>query len=69
MNAHVGGVPVEKTPRPLVSRGPRDESVRYRDFMGRDVPRYSAQDSADALMAGRTRFMLVSSLWHSDRVL
>ena len=33
--------------------GPYDESIRYRDFMGWDVPWYSAQDSADALLAGR----------------
>jgi predicted dithiol-disulfide oxidoreductase (DUF899 family) len=32
--------------------GPYDESVRYRDFMGWDVPWYSAQDSAEALLAG-----------------
>src|SRR5271166_5959015 len=34
-------------------QGPYEESVRYRDFMGWDVPWYSAQDSADALLAGR----------------
>ncbi len=28
-------------------RGPYDESARYRDFVGWDVPWYSAQDSAD----------------------
>ena len=33
-------------------QGPYEESVRYRDFMGWDVPWYSAQDSADALLAG-----------------
>ena len=29
-------------------QGPYEESVRYRDFMGWDVPWYSAQDSADS---------------------
>lgn len=36
-------------------QGPYDVSVRYRDFMGWDVPWYSAQDSADALLGGRQR--------------
>ncbi|MGH3479562.1 MAG: DUF899 family protein [Pseudonocardiaceae bacterium] len=43
-------------------------SVRYRDFMGWDVPWYSAQDSADALLAGRRFAMLVCYLRHGDRV-
>src|SRR5215468_4018361 len=34
-------------------QGPYEESIRYRDFMGWDVPWYSAQDSAGALLAGR----------------
>jgi predicted dithiol-disulfide oxidoreductase (DUF899 family) len=34
-------------------QGSYDESVRYRDFMGWDVPWYSAKDSLDALLAGR----------------
>ena len=33
--------------------GPYDESARYRDFMGWDMPWYSARDSSDALLAGR----------------
>ena len=49
-------------------QGPYDESVRYRDFMGWDVPWYSAQDSADALLAGRTRFVLASYLRLGNRV-
>jgi predicted dithiol-disulfide oxidoreductase (DUF899 family) len=49
-------------------QGPYDESIRYRDFMGWDVPWYSAQDSADALLSGRASFMLVSYLRHADRV-
>ena len=32
-------------------QGPYDESVRYRDFMGWDMPWYSAQDSLDTLLA------------------
>jgi predicted dithiol-disulfide oxidoreductase (DUF899 family) len=36
-------------------QGPYEESVRYRDFMGWDVPWYSAADSIDVLMAGRAR--------------
>jgi len=34
-------------------QGPYEESVRYRDFMGWDVPWYSALDSADILLVGR----------------
>ena len=34
-------------------QGAYDESVRYRDFMGWDMPWYSVQDSAEALLAGR----------------
>jgi predicted dithiol-disulfide oxidoreductase (DUF899 family) len=32
-------------------QGPYDESARYRDFMGWDVPWYSARDSLGALLA------------------
>jgi len=32
-------------------QGPYDESARYRDFMGWDMPWYSARDSLDALLA------------------
>jgi predicted dithiol-disulfide oxidoreductase (DUF899 family) len=51
-------------------QGPYDESVRYRDFMGWDVPWYSAQDSADALLAGRRvgMFYLVCYLRYGGRV-
>jgi predicted dithiol-disulfide oxidoreductase (DUF899 family) len=50
--------------------GPYDESVRYRDFMGWDVPWYSVQDSAERLLSGRpfNRFMLVCYLRHEGRV-
>jgi predicted dithiol-disulfide oxidoreductase (DUF899 family) len=33
--------------------GPYDESLRYRDFIGWDIPWYSAQGSLDALLTGR----------------
>ncbi|EFH81011.1 DUF899 family protein [Ktedonobacter racemifer] len=49
-------------------QGPYEESVRYRDFMGWDVPWYSAQDAASALLAGRGFGMLVCYLRHGDRV-
>jgi predicted dithiol-disulfide oxidoreductase (DUF899 family) len=51
-------------------QGPYDESVRYRDFMGCDVPWYSVQDSARALLTGREvgMFYLVCYLRHGDRV-
>jgi predicted dithiol-disulfide oxidoreductase (DUF899 family) len=48
--------------------GPYEESIRYRDFMGWDVPWYSAQDSADALLAGREFGMLVCYLRDGDCV-
>ncbi|HYB01720.1 MAG TPA: DUF899 family protein, partial [Ktedonobacteraceae bacterium] len=31
-------------------QGPYDESIRYHDFMGWDMPWYSAQDSLDTLL-------------------
>jgi len=34
-------------------QGPYEESVRYRDFMGWEMPWYSAQDSLDTLLVGR----------------
>ncbi len=37
-------------------RGPYDESVRYRDFMGWEMPCYSAEGSLDALFTGRPVF-------------
>lgn len=51
-------------------QGPYEESVRYRDFMGWDVPWYSVQHSAEALLAERrvNRFYLVSYLRRGDRV-
>ena len=51
-------------------QGPYDESARYRDFMGWDMPWYSAQDSLGALLAGRQAglFHLVCYLRDGDRV-
>ncbi|GAA4467373.1 DUF899 family protein [Phytohabitans houttuyneae] len=37
----------------VLCQGPYDESRRYRDFMGWDMPWYSAQESLDTLLAGR----------------
>jgi predicted dithiol-disulfide oxidoreductase (DUF899 family) len=37
----------------VLCQGPYDESVRYRDFMGWDMPWYSAHESRDALLDGR----------------
>ena len=34
-------------------QGPYEESARYRDFMGWDMPWYSAQDSLNTLLVGR----------------
>jgi len=49
-------------------QGPYAESVRYRDFMGWDVPWYSVAESVGVLMAGRGPFMLVCYLRQGDRV-
>ena len=51
-------------------QGPYDESARYRDFMGWDMPWYSAQASLDALLVGRQigLFHLVCYLRDGDRV-
>jgi predicted dithiol-disulfide oxidoreductase (DUF899 family) len=50
-------------------QGPFAESVRYRDFMGWDMPWYSAQESLDTLLTGRQvgKFYLVSYLRDGDR--
>ena len=51
-------------------QGPYDESARYRDFMGWDMPWYSAQASLDALLVGRQvgLFHLVCYLRDGERV-
>lgn len=49
--------------------GPYMESIRYRDFMGWDVPWYSVpQGSMDQLVAGRHFGILVSYLRDGDRI-
>jgi predicted dithiol-disulfide oxidoreductase (DUF899 family) len=50
-------------------QGPYPESVRYRDFMGWDVPWYSARgEAAAALLADRWFGMLVCYLRDGDQV-
>ena len=51
-------------------QGPYDESRRYRNFMGWEMPWYSAQDSLDTLLVGRQMGLmhLVSYLRDGDRV-
>ena len=50
------------------SQGPYEEAAAYRRFMGWDMPWYSAQESADALLAERWFGMLVCYLRDGDRV-
>jgi predicted dithiol-disulfide oxidoreductase (DUF899 family) len=54
----------------IFCQGPYDESIRYRDFMGWDVPWYSAHASLEALLVGRRigRMHLVCYLRDGDRV-
>jgi predicted dithiol-disulfide oxidoreductase (DUF899 family) len=54
----------------VFAQGPYDESARYRDFMGWEMPWYSVADSAEALLAGRPggRMYLVCYLRDGDRV-
>jgi predicted dithiol-disulfide oxidoreductase (DUF899 family) len=54
----------------IFCQGPYNESVRYRDFMGWEMPWYSAQDSLDALLVGRRvgMFHLACYLRHGDKV-
>jgi predicted dithiol-disulfide oxidoreductase (DUF899 family) len=51
-------------------QGPYDESRRYRDFMGWEMPWYSAQESLDTLLVGRQKGLmhLVAYLRDGDRV-
>ena len=52
-------------------QGPYAESARYRDFMGWDMPWYSAQDSLGTLLAPPKqagRMHLVCYLRHGERV-
>jgi predicted dithiol-disulfide oxidoreductase (DUF899 family) len=54
----------------VLCQGPYDESSRYREFMGWDMPWYSALPSLDALLVGRTVGMMhiVCYLRDGDRV-
>jgi predicted dithiol-disulfide oxidoreductase (DUF899 family) len=54
----------------VLCQGPYDESARYREFMGWDMPWYSALPSLDALLVGRTVGMMhiVCYLRIGDRV-
>jgi len=51
-------------------QGPYEESARYRDFMGWQMPWYSVRGSVDALLAGRRAgtMYIVCYLRHGDRV-
>ena len=51
-------------------QGPYDETIRYRDFMGWDMPWYSALPSLDTLLVGRLigTMHLVCYLRDGDRV-
>ncbi len=51
-------------------QGPYQESARYRDFMGWQIPWYSAQDSLEILLSGRRigRMHLVCYLRQGSKV-
>jgi predicted dithiol-disulfide oxidoreductase (DUF899 family) len=51
-------------------QGPYEESRRYRDFMGLEMPWYSVLPSVDELLAGRevNKFFLISYLRDGERV-
>jgi predicted dithiol-disulfide oxidoreductase (DUF899 family) len=49
-------------------QGPYAESARYHEFMGWDMPWYSAAGSGEALLAGRWFGMIVCYLRDGDRV-
>jgi predicted dithiol-disulfide oxidoreductase (DUF899 family) len=54
----------------VLCQGPYRDSIRYRDFMGWDMPWYSAAPSLDTLLVGRQTglFHLVCYLRDGDRV-
>lgn len=52
----------------IFSQGPYEQSRAYHDFLGWDVPWYSARDSAERLLADRWFGMRVSYLREGDRV-
>jgi predicted dithiol-disulfide oxidoreductase (DUF899 family) len=51
-------------------QGPYEESNRYREFMGWEVPWYSVEDSAEDLLAGRqvNKFFLIFYIRDGERV-
>ncbi len=51
-------------------QGPYEESIRYREFMGWEMPWYSAEESRDALLIGRRvgKMHVVCYLRQGDRV-
>ncbi len=54
----------------VLCQGPFEESTRYREFMGWEMPWYSAQSALHALLAGRQvgHFYLVCYVRNDDRV-
>jgi predicted dithiol-disulfide oxidoreductase (DUF899 family) len=54
----------------VFAQGPFDESIRYHDFMGWEMPWYSPLPSLDTLLVGRQvgRMHIVCYLRHGDRV-
>ncbi len=54
----------------VLCQGPYEESARYRDFMGWEMPWYSAQSALHTLLAERQvgHFYLVCYVRHGDRV-
>jgi predicted dithiol-disulfide oxidoreductase (DUF899 family) len=54
----------------VLCQGPYEESIRYHDFMGWEMPWYSAMESIDELLVGRQvgLFHLVCYLRDGDRV-
>jgi predicted dithiol-disulfide oxidoreductase (DUF899 family) len=52
----------------IFSQGPYEQSRAYHDFLGWDVPWYSARDSAEQLLAGRFFGMRVSYLRRGEQV-
>ncbi|HTK62082.1 MAG TPA: DUF899 family protein [Pseudonocardia sp.] len=54
----------------VFAQGPYPETSRYREFMGWEMPWYSAYDSLDTLLVGRTAGMMhiVCYLREGDRV-
>jgi predicted dithiol-disulfide oxidoreductase (DUF899 family) len=54
----------------VLCKGPYEESIRYRDFMGLEMPWYSVEKTAPQLLEGRDwqRHHLVCYLRNSDKV-